>query len=145
MSEQTGEAAATASQNEQKGGVETQDSAPGGHIPGLNGDAGESLARATSGIAEIVKHLSDAARAEAAVGPVENVGGRTLVPLGNVRVSAGWGLGFGGGGGTDSSHNQGGGSGGVASGRRGLSPSPRSRKTGCACGRSPTSPRWGLG
>jgi len=79
-------------------------------------DAGETLVQATERIAAIVAHLSEAAQASAAVGPPQTLGSRTIVPLATVRVSAGWGLGFGGGGGTDDAHNQGGGSGGGGGG-----------------------------
>ena len=80
------------------------------------GDAGETLVKATDRIAAIVAHLSESAQASAAVGPPQTLGSRTIVPLASVRVSAGWGLGFGGGGGTDEAHNQGGGSGGGGGG-----------------------------
>lgn len=90
--------------------------APAVPPPDYATEAGETLARATQGVADIVGRLSQAARAEAAVGPAETVGGRTVVPLASVRVTAGWGLGFGGGGGTDPRQNQGGGSGGGAGG-----------------------------
>jgi uncharacterized spore protein YtfJ len=83
---------------------------------GPMGDPGETLAKATDRIAAIVAHLSEAANASAAVGPAQNLGSRTIVPLASVRVSAGWGFGFGGGGGTDEDHNQGGGSGGGGGG-----------------------------
>src|SRR5262245_55608267 len=87
--------------------------------PGADASAGEvstsvgdSIVRAAEGAESMVSHLAEAARAEAAVGPAQSVGGRTLVPLAAVSVSAGWGLGFGGGSGSDANSSQGSGSGG---------------------------------
>jgi uncharacterized spore protein YtfJ len=86
---------------------------------GVPDGAGDSLARATTGVAAMVEHLTAAARAESAVGPASTVGGRTLVPLASVMVTTGWGLGFGGGrgGSIEAGQNaQGSGSGGGSGG-----------------------------
>src|SRR5439155_23239451 len=92
------------SRSEPDGGIGSRGSAMPGHPIS---DPGETMTKATDRIAEIVGHLSEAAKASAAVGPPQNLGSRTIVPLATVRVSAGWGFGFGGGGGTDEDRNQG--------------------------------------
>jgi len=102
------------SRSEPDGGIGSRGSAMPSH-PSI-GDPGETMAKATDRIAEIVGRLSEAAQASAAVGPPQSLGSRTIVPLATVRVSAGWGFGFGGGGGTDEDRNQGGGSGGGGGG-----------------------------
>ena len=81
-------------------------------------NAGAELAQATQGVSEFVERLARAASAEETVGPVQTVGGRTLVPLATVRVAAGWGIGFGGGGeGAQAGRGGGGGGGGMGSAR----------------------------
>jgi uncharacterized spore protein YtfJ len=97
------------SRSEPDGGVGPRGSAMQGSPIG---DPGETIAKATDRIAEIVGRLSEAAQASAAVGPPQNLGSRTIVPLATVRVSAGWGFGFGGGGGSDEGGGSGGGGGG---------------------------------
>jgi uncharacterized spore protein YtfJ len=79
-------------------------------------DPGRPIADTSREMSAFVARLTEMAKAEAAVGPAQSVGGHTFVPLASVTVQAGFGLGFGGGGGTDKDRNQGGGSGGGAGG-----------------------------
>ncbi|HXH21685.1 MAG TPA: hypothetical protein VNN10_06620 [Dehalococcoidia bacterium] len=80
------------------------------------GEAAAAVARTGREMSSFIGHFSEVARAEAAVGPAQSLGGHTLVPLAAVSVQGGFGMGFGGGGGTDEKQNQGGGSGGGAGG-----------------------------
>ncbi|MGE0057697.1 MAG: hypothetical protein AB7P33_09505 [Dehalococcoidia bacterium] len=77
--------------------------------------AANALSSTMQDAASFVARFSEAAHAEACVGPVQTVGGHTVVPIASVSVQAGFGLGFGGGG--DGSQGQGGGGGGGGGGR----------------------------
>jgi uncharacterized spore protein YtfJ len=63
----------------------------------------------------LVARFGEAARAEACVGPVQTVGGHTIVPIASVSLLGGFGMGFGGG--SDASQAQGSGGGGGGGGR----------------------------
>jgi uncharacterized spore protein YtfJ len=62
-----------------------------------------------------IARFSEAARADACVGPAQTVGGHTVVPIASVSLQAGFGMGFGGG--SDRSQGQGSGGGGGGGGR----------------------------
>jgi uncharacterized spore protein YtfJ len=81
--------------------------------------AGGAIADTGREMASFVSHFAGAASAEAAVGPVQSVGGHTLVPLASVSMQGGFGMGFGGGGDSASQHQSGGSGGGAGGGGRG--------------------------
>ena len=78
-------------------------------------DNGEGIAASMEQVAAFVGHFSQAARAEACVGPDRTANGHTVIPIASVSVQAGFGLGYGGGSRAD--QGQGGGGGGGGGGR----------------------------
>ena len=78
-------------------------------------DNGEGIAASMEQVAAFVGHFSQAARAEACVGPDRTANGHTVIPIASVSVQAGFGLGYGGGSRAD--QGQGGGGGGRGASR----------------------------
>ncbi|HEY7269126.1 MAG TPA: hypothetical protein VH951_04805 [Dehalococcoidia bacterium] len=91
---------------------------PAGAMQNYAADASGAVADTTREMSTMVAHLTEMARADAAVGAAQTSGGHTFVPLASVSVQAGFGLGFGGGGGGDSSNQGSGGGGGGGGGGR---------------------------
>jgi hypothetical protein len=99
--------------------IETESAVPArGESQGNEFGSGAGVAIAETGreMASFVSHFASAANAGAAVGPIQTVGGHTLVPLASVSMQGGFGLGFGGGGDSAAEQRRSGGSGGGAGG-----------------------------
>lgn len=81
-------------------------------------NAGENLAATIEHASGLVANLARAGTAESCVGQAYTQGGRTVIPLATVSVTAGFGMGYGaGGGGEGASQGQGSAGGGGGGGR----------------------------
>ena len=75
----------------------------------FSGDDGKGIAASMEQVAAFVGHFSQAARAEACVGPDRTANGHTVIPIASVSVQAGFGLGYGSGSRADQGQGCGGG------------------------------------